>query len=346
MQAAKLSQMILNRLIKMSLGSLLIMTMCSSLAHASFMYECDVKAQVTQVQGGWTDQSELSVHLHILESRTRPGAHADLCATSVRVGAVYPVKITAEGSPPPKIIKDQYLNLIYDYVDSEGGSGATWTLSSTYQPSKAELIKYQEPAEPRARVVEHFAKIEDQLKSSSHYHVSISEREAHRGFMIHCPRGERCDGAYDYRMYTYHQDQFNLTLSFDAQVVGKESLETLRAHFKYVTLEANLFPFEFSGWRLKGEKIEHLHEERDQLGAKIKLTGYNNGRLRGELTTSLEQLSATNFRPPCTPLLDQAEPAPECVVKSRERLPIKITFDLPLMLGILDCTGLFCALTK
>ncbi|QRN96802.1 hypothetical protein JRI60_48820 [Archangium violaceum] len=188
---------------------------------------------------------------------------------------------------------------------------------------------------PKSVVQEQLESFADEQEGKERV-IELRETDAARGLVIHCPLGVLCDEHYDYRHYSYDARGIYLSLSFEPVVVKDMTLESLRAHAQHVSYELKeVEGLEATGWRIGARSVVHRVGQPD---FQVRFTGLQDGRLKGEIRTTLVELvgrqtaDATCENPP------QDAPMPDhCYASARANIPLRIVFDLPIQEGVLDC---------
>jgi hypothetical protein len=138
------------------------------------------------------------------------------------------------------------------------------------------------------------------------------------GLAISCPGGVVCNEDYIYRAFEYRDNDRWIYINFKPQVVNNYGLDSFKNNFNYLNLKIE-FP------ELSNSTTEAYYQNKEPI-REIKFTSYENGKLRGEIKTSVRNITLRNRSQECN-LLDIQLPD-HCYAEMPVNQELKIVFDL------------------
>ncbi|MCB9638641.1 MAG: hypothetical protein H6727_07010 [Myxococcales bacterium] len=329
------------------IGFLLSFAALPAVSHASSMAGCSVEARVLGVRGAWKDYGKkyprrgVPVRLHILRIIGEYGHVNDYCERQGIVGTGPNVLLLTDEKQAELVKKGAAIQAAYHH--SSGFSGKRMFVHSSWKfvklLSKVTPSKKIDLQGSRAALKALIDKVEGMSKKGLPYEIVLTESDPTKGFRISCPLGVRCDAGFGYHAQWYNKKGQYLYLSFDSRLLAEKeiNLDALKKNFSYISFTSKIQLFESEGWFVEGNKLHSQVLRQKALGKQIKLTGYKDGRLQGELLITLPSLYATFRLLPCAPLPAGGKLPASCQVSSKHPLLVKVRFDLPFKPAALDC---------
>lgn len=137
-----------------------------------------------------------------------------------------------------------------------------------------------------------------------------------------------CEGE-TFHLFTHDTSPVWLQLSFRSGIVDDMRVERMREELHVVSYTLyGIGDLSAPGWSYKSREQAHAAGEED---FELQLTEYANGRLKGELRSTIEEIIGVKNSDACENPPQDASSPEGCRVRAAAQLPVRIVFDLPVI---------------